>query len=446
MLAQIQILSKVLTSQDYSTIQDNLLDVSYFTGYENEYNFIKEHYEKYKKVPDELSFLDKFPEFDIVEVNDSDRYLVSTIREQHLFMKFTNVMPDIADMLKSGQSNEARDYLLNLLKTDLVSEYTIDDVGIVASISDRVEKSEFSTENFSANFIPTGFDEIDNDIYGLSRGNELVVIFARINQGKSWVLEKICENAVALGYKVGYFSPEMSVEQVGYRFDTLYGNVPNSSVLYGKYSDDYSLDDYKKYAEELSGLTGELYATTPKDFNRNLTVTKLRNWVTTRDLNMLAIDGITYLTDERFRRGDSKTTSLTHISEDLMDLSAELGIPILVVVQSNRGGVVDKNSLDTPELENIKDSDGIAANASRVFSVRQLKDKLDKTILIIDNKKSRTGQVGQSYRYEWDINTGHFYPRNTVDLPDSDDSGVKVRTRSEVKGATKRRSNAEDEF
>lgn len=445
MLAQVQILSKVLSSQDYSLIRDNLLDESYFTGYESEYEFIKDHFNKYKKVPDELSFLDKFPDFNIVEVTDSDQYLLATIKEQHLFMKFTEVMPEVASMLKKD-SNDARDYLVNVLKNELLSEHTIEDVGLVSTISERVEKSEFSQENFSANFIPTGFEEIDKDIYGLSRGNELVVIFARINQGKSWVLEKICSNAVALGYKVGYFSPEMSVEQVGYRFDTLYGNVPNSSVLYGNYSDEYSLDDYKKYAEELSGLTGELYATTPKDFNRVLTVTKLRNWINIRKLDMLAIDGITYLTDERYQRGDSKTTSLTHISEDLMDLSAEIGIPILVVVQSNRGGVVDKNSLDTPELENIKDSDGIAANASRVFSVRQLKDKIGKTILIIDNKKSRTGAVGQSYRYEWDIDKGKFYPRNTIELPESDDAPVRAKRTTEVKGASKKRTNAEDEF
>lgn len=444
MLVQIQIISKVLASQDYSLIRDNLLDESYFTGYEEQYNFIKDHYNTYKKVPDELSFLDKFPDFDIVEVEDSDRYLVSTIKEQHLYMKFTEVIPEVASKLKTD-SNEARDYLVNVLKNDLVSEHTIDDVGVVSTINDRVAKSEFSQENFSANFIPTGFEEIDKDIFGLSRGNELVVIFARINQGKSWVLEKVCSNAVALGYKVGYFSPEMSVEQVGYRFDTLYGNVPNSSVLYGSYTDEYSLDDYKKYAEELSGLAGELYATTPKDFNRVLTVTKLRNWITIRKLDMLAIDGITYLTDERYKRGDSKTITLTHISEDLMDLSAELEIPILVVVQSNRGGVIDKNSLDTPELENIKDSDGIAANASRVFSVRQLKDKMGKTILIIDNKKSRTGQVGQSYRYEWDINKGKFYPRNTVELPESDDVPA-VRTKTDARGGSKKRASAEDEF
>ena len=53
-------------------------------------------------------------------------------------------------------------------------------------------------------------------------------------------------------------------------------------------------------------------------------------------LDILGIDGITYLTDERYKKGDNRTTMLTNISEDLISLSIELKIPIIVVVQSNR--------------------------------------------------------------------------------------------------------------
>lgn len=445
MLVQVQILSKVLSEQDYSLIQHNDFTVDYFVGYEKEAQFIKDHYDKYGKVPDELSFLDKFPDFDLVEVTDSNSYLVDTLREVHLFQQFSEKMPTFTEKLKTN-SFEAREYMLSLLNGELNPEQEFNDVGIVSSVNDRVERSKHAKDNFSANFIPTGFEEIDRDIYGLQRGDEFVVIVARINQGKSWVLEKICTNGVSIGYKVGYFSPEMSVEQIGYRFDTLYGNAPNSSLLHGNFSDEYSLAEYEQYAQDLSGLTGELYVTKPKDFNRKLTVSKLRTWVEKRKLDMIAIDGITYLTDERYKRGDSKTTSLTNISEDLMDLSSELHIPILVVVQANRGGIVDKSSLDTPELENIKDSDGIGANASRVFSVRQLKDNNGSTILVIENKKSRTGEVGQSYKYEWDINTGKFTPKDTVDVGEDDDTSTYRKTERTAGNKRSRQESEEDAF
>ena len=148
------------------------------------------------------------------------------------------------------------------------------------------------------------------------------------------------------------------------------------------------------------------------DFDKKITVSKLKNWIKQYKLDMIAIDGITYLTDERGKNKDNKTTTLTNISEDLMSLSMEMKVPILVVVQANRDATQDKND-NAPELETIRDSDGIAMNASKVLSIKQTKDG----ILKIEIKKQRFGAVGGKLNYQWDINTGSF-----VWVPSEDDS------------------------
>ena len=145
---------------------------------------------------------------------------------------------------------------------------------------------------------------------------------------------------------------------------------------------------------------------TPKDFNRVITVSKLRNYVKQYKLDALAIDGITYITDERGHKTDNKTISLTHISEDLMSLSMEMSIPILIVVQANRGGVNNDEEDSTPDLENIRDSDGIAHNASKVISLRQNKDN----VLTMQVKKNRSGRVGDKVQYIWNADRGEFSP------------------------------------
>ena len=87
-----------------------------------------------------------------------------------------------------------------------------------------------------------------------------------------------------------------------------------------------------------------------------------------------------------------------------MTLSGELGIPVMVVVQANRGGVVDKESDDTPELESIRDSDGISHNASTVIALKQSNDG----ILTMQIKKKREGKVGDKIQYRWSPNIGEF--------------------------------------
>lgn len=138
-------------------------------------------------------------------------------------------------------------------------------------------------------------------------------------------------------------------------------------------------------------------------------------------LDILGIDGITYLTDERYKRGDNRTTMLTNISEDLMSLSIELKIPILVVVQSNRSGV-NKDNEETPDLENIKDSDGIAANATKVIAIKQ---KTQDKILQLAIKKHRDGKTGQTLLYQFDFDTGNF-----TYIPSNDD-GLNAEVRKE---------------
>ena len=197
--------------------------------------------------------------------------------------------------------------------------------------------------------------------------------------------------------------------------------------------------EYKTYIDELHENKNKFLVATPIDFNRHITVTKLKEWVKQNKLDMIAIDGITYMTDERGKRGDNKTTSLTNISEDLMSLSIELKIPILVVVQANRSGVIadGEDTNDTPDLENIKDSDGIAANASKVMSLRHTKDGT----LKIGIKKQRFGPVGGQLSYEWLPDTGEF---NFI--PSTDDIEPSERTEKRTRRVKRKTETKEDAF
>ena len=394
-MVSLQILNKIISTKDISIITDNNLTIDYFLEYEDEYSFIKEHFDNYKNVPDTETFINRFPDFELLEVNESDRYLVDAIREEYLYSKSVPVIKKAAELLKSD-ANEASRYLQSEL-VNLTPNYTTPYVDIIHSNS-RVEMFEDKSNNKDKWFIPTGFEELDDIIYGWQCGEEFVVIFARTGIGKSWVLVKTVQHAWEIGKNVGYVSPEMSADKIGYRFDTLNNHFSNMALVRGDKSK-VSIDEYKQYNEKLAEHNNSILVSTPMDFNKQVTVGKLRTFVQANNLDMLAIDGITYMTDERYKRGDNKTTSLTNISEDLMALSCELKIPILVVVQSNRGGT----EKDTPDLEDIRDSDGIAHNATKVISLNQKEEAL-----VMKIKKNRDGKIGDKLTYLWDIDLGEF--------------------------------------
>ena len=429
----LQIISKVLNTKDYSIVSNNLLTEDYFIGYESEYNFIKNHYEKFGNVPDIATFLSKFPQITLVDVEESDNYLVDTIREEYLYHKSVPIIQKSAELLKND-SNAAVEFLLNSIKA-LQPSYELGGIDIISDAMQRYELFVDRKNNPRESFFTCGFPELDDLIHGIQRSAELLVIFARTNQGKSWVLEKMCTHVWQIGYNVGYVSPEMDANSIGYRFDTLYKHYSNTGLMLGK--DDVDQNDYQNYVSDLADSNNKFIVSTPIDFNKNITVTKLKNWIVQNKLDLIAIDGITYLSDERYKRGDNKTTTLTNISEDLMELSLEMKVPVLVVVQANRSGVKEDDKDGTPELESIRDSDGISHNASKVLSLRQLQDN----ILEIGIKKQRFGQCGGKLKYRWDIDTGSF-----EFIPSYDDAQPQERTIEEINTVKKKFKDISEVF
>ena len=394
----LQILNKVIKTSSMNLIIDNNLTREMFLSYEDEFDFIMYHYEKYNKVPDKETFLSQFNEFDLLDVQETDKYLIDKLNEEWLYYKTVPVVQRVAELLKSN-SDEAVEYLLTSLPS-LTSIQHNEGTDIIQNADNRLNVYKEKLNGKDMQYVTTGFEELDTIFKGFAKGEELVVLFARIGQGKSWILSKMLSHAWQIGLNVGMISPEMSATKIGYRFDTLTHNFNNKNLVWGQPE-----DNYEQYIQDLKQNKNKFIVSIPQDFNKKITVSKLKNFCLKNKIEILGIDGITYLTDERYKKGDSRTTMLTNISEDLMSLSIELGIPILVVVQSNRGGVNKDDSDEAPDLENIKDSDGIAANATKVIAIRQ---KASEGTLQLCVRKHRDGKTGQTLIYNCDFNTGNF--------------------------------------
>ena len=403
-MVELQVLNQVLQTKDISIIENNQLTAEYFPEYSEEFEYIINHYIEYKNVPDKTTFLSQFNDFDFIEVTESEEYLIKTIREEYLFHKSVPIVKNIAKLLKTD-SNEAVEYMIEAIK-ELQPNYDLGGVDIIQQAMKRYDAYIDRRDNQDNWFFTTGFPELDDITHGIQRGEELVLIFARTNQGKSWVLEKICTHIWEIGFNVGYISPEMGELSVGYRFDTLHKNFSNRDLMWG--NDSLDEKQYKKYIEELKQRDNKFIVATPSDFGNKLTVTKIKKFVEKYKLDVVAIDGATYLEDERYKRGDTEAQKLTHIGEDLMNLSRDINIPILIVAQANRSGAIDKESEETPEVESVRGGDGLSINASMVISLKQGPDG----VITLQIKKQRNGRVGDKISYQWNPDIGEFISEN----------------------------------
>ena len=394
MLIQLQIINYIISHRDFSIIINNNIDKTYFPNLSSEFIFIYNHYKQYGQTPDMETFLKVFPEFEILQVNESPDYLISELfkekQQNFLITTFNNIRED----LLAGNTEKAMDKFIKASQGVSANKH-LDAVNILEDIS-RYDAYIDKCNDFDKYYISTGFRELDNLIGGIDRQEELGVIAARSGVGKSWLLLKLASTAMKQGLTVGLFSGEMSVNKVAYRFDTLMSHISNGQLVHGNIS---AANDYRNYLQELKEThPGQLYVMTRDMVDGKCGVNALRGFIEKYNLDILFIDQLSLLDDDRNARVFFEQAS--NISKDLKILQTQKHIPIISVSQQNRTKVEEGEYAGT---ENISQSDRIAQDATLILFLTQKDD-----ILTISIGKSRDGGTGQIFKYNIDLDKGRY--------------------------------------
>lgn len=391
-MIQLQFLNKLLDSKDASFIITNNITEEFFSDYEQEFRFIKEHLDNYNNIPDKATFLSKFPDFDIIQVDESYNYLLDALYEDRNKRKLALIFNQIRKLLNEGKTEEA----LNLYSTSTevaVKAKHVDCVDIIKDTS-RYEDYVERCNDFNKYYIKTGFNELDKLIGGWERQEELATIAARPGVGKSWVLLKCAVAALEQGLNVGIYSGEMSERKVGYRFDTLVSHISNYSISKGIVD---IQNEYKLFIDSLKDrYKGCLKVLTPAMINGVAGITSLRAFIEKENLDILFVDQHSLLEDDRKAR--DPVTKAANISRDLKNLQVLKKIPIIAVSQQNR-----EKTENGATTANIAQSDRISQDSTILIFLEQ-KD----SILTLNLVKSRDSETGKMLKYAIDLDKGIF--------------------------------------
>lgn len=392
-MIQLQVLNRILQKSDMSLITLNNFTDEYFSDYKNEFRFIQEHYNQYGKCPDIHTFVSKFPDFDVVAVNEPDRYLVDELVSDRNKRKLASIFNKVRDLLNQDRTEEALALYTNAA-SDMTKSTHMDVVDILKDTS-RYDAYVDRCTNFNKYYVKTGFSELDACIGGWDRLEELATIVARPGVGKSWVLHFIALAAAQQGLNVGIYSGEMSENKVGYRIDTLLSHISNSAIMRG---DESVAVSYKKYMEEMSSsVSGSIKVLTPAMINGIAGVTALRAFIERENLDMLCVDQHSLLEDDRHAK--NPIDKAANISKDLKKLQVIKQIPIITVSQQNRENTMQSG----PQTSNVAQSDRIAQDSTILLFLSQ-----NNNILTLDLVKARDSVNNKKLNYAVNFNTGSF--------------------------------------
>jgi replicative DNA helicase len=226
--------------------------------------------------------------------------------------------------------------------------------------------------------LATGLKDLDRMMGGLQK-SDLLILAGRPGMGKSSLATNIGYNVAKAweghvradgrvestnGGIVGFFSLEMSAEQLATRMISEQTEIPSSRIRRGEIQPaDFDriaetarqMEQIPLYIDETGGLSIAQLAARARRLKRQ------------RGLDLLVIDYIQLLSGSSRRAQEGRVQEVTEITTALKALAKELNIPVLALSQLSRA--VESRDDKRPQLSDLRESGSIEQDADVVMFV-----------------------------------------------------------------------------
>ena len=223
--------------------------------------------------------------------------------------------------------------------------------------------------------ISTGLIDMDKKLGGL-HPSDLLILAGRPSMGKTSLATNIAFN-IARAYKrgrlpdgtegaveggvVGFFSLEMSAEQLAARILSEAAEVPSEQIRRG----DMTEAEFRRFVEAAKALEAcPLYIDDTPALPISQVAARARRLKRTHGLDVLIID---YLQLLKGSSKDNRVQEVSEITQGLKAIAKELNIPVIALSQLSRQ--VESREDKRPQLSDLRESGSIEQDADVVMFV-----------------------------------------------------------------------------
>ena len=229
---------------------------------------------------------------------------------------------------------------------------------LASLVNDEVKRYE-ALEKGQLTGLPSGFHELDEITTGFQKA-EMLIIAARPSMGKTALALNIAENMAMRGVRVGFFSLEMSKQQLVQRLLCARAGIESQKFRRGMLNDHEfralcvacgDLQESPIYVDDTPGLTLLQMRT------------KARRMVSSHGVQAIFIDYLQLLSSGK--RAESRQVEVSDISRGVKAMARELGVPVICLSQLNRGP--EDRTGNRPRMSDLRESGSIEQDADVVM-------------------------------------------------------------------------------
>jgi replicative DNA helicase len=248
--------------------------------------------------------------------------------------------------------------------------------------------------------VPTGFRDLDR-VLGYLRGGSLYVPAARTGIGKTTLCQNFAYHAAFHHKKkVGFFSLEMSLDDLMDGFVSMHSRIDSTRLRTGTLSE----EDYQALVNEVMEVFERLgiYINHTPAITIDTLKSMARRLLAQHDIDALIVDYLQLLKATiNGKRITPRAEEVAEIARQLKELAGELNVPIIAPAQISReverraGSKIEGQDFTykMPMLSDLRESGEIEQSADVVMFLARAEEKEEYVKLSV--AKHRMGPVGE---------------------------------------------------
>ena len=322
----------------------------------------------------------------------NSEYYAKIVKEKQILREIINTSIEMSSLAYEGQDeistiiDKAEQHLFNI--SELSSKKKFEEL---SPMLDKVLEIWSNRKKGDITGVSSGFKDLDNQISGFQK-SDLIVLAARPSMGKTALALNIARNAsVNNKSKIGFFSLEMSTQQLTERLLSSEAQISSHLVRTGK----LPKREWRKLSDAASVLSDlDIYIDDSPGLNIMELRAKARQMKLDKEVDLILVDYLQLL--HKPGRIESRQQEISYISRSLKALAKELDIPIIALSQLSRAP--ESRSDHRPIMSDLRESGAIEQDADIVlFIFRKYvysKDSEDKGLAELIVSKHRNGPTG----------------------------------------------------
>ena len=237
----------------------------------------------------------------------------------------------------------------------------------VAESLSSINRAMKNTDHITG--ISTGYLDLDNKLSGF-QNSDLIIVAGRPSMGKTAFAINFAFNACkALQRKstegekptaVGFFSLEMSSEQLASRLLSMMSRVDSTNLRNGKVNEEH-YNDLRKAAAELSEMP--FFIDDTPALSISAVRSRARKLKRKHNLGIIFVDYLQLLTGSA--KSENRVLEISQITQGLKAIAKELNIPVIALSQLSRA--VEQREDKRPLLSDLRESGSIEQDADLVM-------------------------------------------------------------------------------